>query len=93
MGIQLEGVMETLLITLYIRAKDAMSTNPVINDKKAAEMVQKIDYDFSKFDSPWSYYGVLATLRPNLIFYINVLLIKALNMILLKKQMPNLIGA
>ncbi|MGE4214387.1 MAG: class I SAM-dependent methyltransferase [Anaerotignaceae bacterium] len=37
-----------------------MSNNPVINDKKAAEMVEKIDYDFSKFDSPWSYYGVLA---------------------------------
>jgi O-methyltransferase involved in polyketide biosynthesis len=61
MAIKLSGVMETLLITLYARAKDAMSETPVINDKKAAEMVKKIDYDFSKFDSGWmSYYGVLA---------------------------------
>jgi O-methyltransferase involved in polyketide biosynthesis len=61
MAIKLDGVMETLLITLYIRAKDAMSDMPVINDKKAVEMVKAIDYDFSKFDSGWmSYYGVLA---------------------------------
>lgn len=50
MSIKLDGVMETLLITLYIRAKDAMSSSPVINDKKAVEIVDKIDYDFSKFD-------------------------------------------
>ncbi len=51
MSIKLNGVMETLLITLYVRAKDAMSSTPVINDKKAAEMIKKIDYDFEKFDS------------------------------------------
>lgn len=61
MSTELGGVMETLLITLYIRAKDAASSHPVINDKKAAEMVRKIDYDFKKFDSGFiSYYGVLA---------------------------------
>ncbi|WMJ83498.1 class I SAM-dependent methyltransferase [Oscillospiraceae bacterium LTW-04] len=61
MSVKLSGVMETLLITLYIRAKDAMSDVPVINDKKAAEMVRKIDYDFKKFESgEMSYYGVLA---------------------------------
>jgi O-methyltransferase involved in polyketide biosynthesis len=61
MSTELGGVMETLLITLYIRAKDAKSTNPVINDRKAAEIVKKIDYDFKKFDSgTLSYYGVLA---------------------------------
>ncbi len=61
MSVKLDGVMETLLITLYIRAKDAASAAPVINDKKAAEMVAKIDYDFSKFDSGiLSYYGVVA---------------------------------
>lgn len=61
MSIKLNGVMETLLITLYIRAKDAMSSTPVINDKKAAEMIKKIDYDFEKFDNGvMSYYGVLA---------------------------------
>ncbi len=61
MSVKLNGVMETLLITLYVRAKDAMSSAPVINDKKAAEMMKKIDYDFKKFDSGlMSYYGVLA---------------------------------
>ncbi|WP_027400483.1 class I SAM-dependent methyltransferase [Anaerovorax odorimutans] len=61
MSIKLEGVMETLLITLYARAKDAASATPLLNDKKAVEMVKKIDYDFAKFDSGWmSYYGVLA---------------------------------
>ncbi|QIB70785.1 class I SAM-dependent methyltransferase [Aminipila butyrica] len=61
MQIKLDGVMETLLITLYVRAKDAMSETPVINDKKAVEMVKNIEYDFSKFDNGWmSYYGVLA---------------------------------
>lgn len=64
MEIKLNGVMETLLITLYVRAKDAMSDAPVINDKKAVEMVKMIDYDFSKFDSGWmSYYGVLARVK------------------------------
>ncbi len=61
MSIKLDGVMETLLITLYIRAKDAMSSSPVINDKKAVEIVDKIDYDFSKFDRGiMSFYGVVA---------------------------------
>lgn len=58
---ELSGVMETLLITLYIRAKDAKSDSPVIHDLKAADIIQKIDYDFQKFDSGFmSYYGVLA---------------------------------
>ncbi|MDD3393515.1 MAG: class I SAM-dependent methyltransferase [Anaerotignum sp.] len=61
MSIKLDGVMETLLITLYVRAKDAMSSTPVIHDQKAVEIVNKIDYDFKKFDSgEMSYYGVLA---------------------------------
>lgn len=64
MSTKLTGVMETLLITLYIRAKDAMSSNPVINDTKAAEMIEKIDYDFRKFDNGMmSYYGVLARVK------------------------------
>lgn len=61
MSTELGGVMETLLITLYIRAKDAKSRNPVINDQKSAEIIRNIDYDFKKFDNGiLSYYGVLA---------------------------------
>lgn len=61
MAIKLDGVMETLLITLYARAKDAKSSHPVINDQKAVEMLERIDYDFQKFErGKMSYYGVLA---------------------------------
>lgn len=61
MSLQLTGVMETLLITLYIRAKDSSSPSSVLHDTKAAEMVKQLDYDFHKFDSgTMSYYGVLA---------------------------------
>lgn len=51
MSLQLTGVMETLLITLYIRAKDSSSPSSVLHDTKAAEMVKQLDYDFHKFDS------------------------------------------
>ena len=61
MSTELGGVMETLFITLYVRAKDATSNNPVLNDRKAVEIVKKIDYDFKKFEHGiMSYYGVLA---------------------------------
>ena len=61
MKVDLGGVAETLLITLYMRAKDAQSERPKLNDRKAAELIQKIDYDFSKFNTARaSYYGVLA---------------------------------
>lgn len=53
--------METLLITLDIRARDYKSKNSVLNDKKSAEIVKQIDYDFSDFqDNPKNYIGVLA---------------------------------
>ncbi|MGP1568595.1 MAG: class I SAM-dependent methyltransferase [Peptoanaerobacter stomatis] len=64
MEIKFDGVMETLLITLYIRAKDANSKEPIINDKKAAQIISKIDYNFSKFENAWgSYYGTLARVK------------------------------
>lgn len=61
MKIDLRGVSETLLVTLYMRAKDAKSNHPFLNDQKAAEIISRMDYDFSAFDRVWmSYYGVLA---------------------------------
>lgn len=61
MKIKLEGVMETLLIPLYIRGEDFKKEKSVLKDKKSAEIMSKIDYDFSKFKDGWtSYYGVLA---------------------------------
>ena len=61
MKVDLGGVAETLLITLYMQAKNTQSKRPKLNDRKAAELIQKIDYDFSKFNTARaSYYGVLA---------------------------------
>ncbi len=39
MKIDLRGVSETLLVTLYMRAKDAKSNHPFLNDRKAAEII------------------------------------------------------
>ena len=61
MKMNLAGVAETLLITLYMRAKDARSAHPLLGDAKAAEIIDQIDYDFSQFKEVWaSYYGILA---------------------------------
>ncbi|ORX84812.1 polyketide synthesis O-methyltransferase [Anaeromyces robustus] len=49
--ITLGEVQETLLIPLYFRAKETKKENGCIKDVEAAELVDKIDYDFSKFDS------------------------------------------
>ncbi|ORX84814.1 polyketide synthesis O-methyltransferase [Anaeromyces robustus] len=48
--ISLGTVQETLLIPLYFRAKETKKENGSINDPQAVELVDKIDYDFSKFD-------------------------------------------
>lgn len=49
--IHLTQVQETLLITLYAKAVDNRSKNPVLHDAKADEMVGRIDYDFTKLNS------------------------------------------
>ena len=60
MKIKLEGVQETLLIPLIARATETKEENPRINDKSAVEMVNKIEYDFSKFNKKGSQQGVIA---------------------------------
>lgn len=47
--IKLSGVSETMLQTLYARAKESAGRG-VIHDKKAEELIGKIDYDFSLAD-------------------------------------------
>lgn len=47
-GITLKKEMETLLITLYAKAMDNRSKNPILNDVKADELLDQIDYDFEK---------------------------------------------
>lgn len=46
--ITLSGVPETMLQTLYARARQSQSKRPLFQDKKAEEIVAKIDYDFSE---------------------------------------------
>lgn len=47
-AIELHGAAETLLATLYGRAIDARSPHPVLGDRTAAEVLEKIDYDFRR---------------------------------------------
>ncbi len=44
----LEGVSETLLMTLYVRARESQRPNGMIHDEKAVEMVNQIACDFSR---------------------------------------------
>lgn len=43
-------VAETLLIPLYYRAKESRRKNPILNDKVAEELVDSLEYDYSRFD-------------------------------------------
>ncbi|OIN82789.1 class I SAM-dependent methyltransferase [Mycobacterium malmoense] len=49
---ELGHVQETLLIPLYGRARDAALRHPVLNDGRAAELVDGLDYDFTRFGGP-----------------------------------------
>ncbi|MFD2349243.1 hypothetical protein ACFSTC_07410 [Nonomuraea ferruginea] len=44
----LDGEKATLLATLYGRALDARSPEPILNDTMAARAVERIDHDFTK---------------------------------------------
>jgi len=44
----LNGVPETLLVPLFYRAKETQGVNPLIIDNKAVEIVDSINYDFSR---------------------------------------------
>lgn len=44
-----DNIAETLLITLYAKACESKKKNPLIIDQLACELVEKIDYDFSKY--------------------------------------------
>lgn len=60
MKIKLEGVQETLLIPLAARAMETKKTKPRLTDRNAVDMVEKIDYDFTKFEKATSQQGVIA---------------------------------
>lgn len=49
----LDGVPETLLIPLWARAVETGRSEPIIRDELAVSMVEKINYDFAKFEKAW----------------------------------------
>ncbi|MGV3466909.1 MAG: class I SAM-dependent methyltransferase [Heyndrickxia sp.] len=50
MATTLEKEKETLLITLHAKATDSRSKNSILNDTKAAEIADSIEYDFEKLN-------------------------------------------
>lgn len=48
--IRLSTVEETLLIPLYMRAKESRRKDAILHDNLACKLVESIDYDFKKFD-------------------------------------------
>jgi O-methyltransferase involved in polyketide biosynthesis len=45
----LEGVSETLLITLYTRPRESSRPDALMRDEKAVEIVRKLGLDFTNF--------------------------------------------
>ena len=43
-------VAETLLIPLYMRAKESRRSNPILDDKAAEQLADSLEYDYSRFD-------------------------------------------
>lgn len=50
MKINVKGVPETMIQTLYARAKETSQKNPKIKDEMAVSIVKQLDYDFSQAD-------------------------------------------
>ena len=48
--VNVTGVPETMVQTLYARAKETKKQNAKIKDEIAVELVEKLDYDFSIAD-------------------------------------------
>lgn len=53
MPVTLGNVQETLLIPLYMRARETARSDAIIKDPKAADIVESLDYDFRPFDAAW----------------------------------------
>lgn len=45
---ELTPVQESLLLTLYLRALDARSADPILGDTASAERAEALEYDFSR---------------------------------------------
>ena len=59
--VNVTGIPETMIQTLYARAKETGKKNPKIRDDMAVDIVSKLEYDFSKADQDKTMgYGVIA---------------------------------
>jgi len=56
----LQGVSETLLLPLFSRAAESRRTTPIVYDAKAMQLVDRIDYDFSRLTQQNLYNTVIA---------------------------------
>ena len=45
--IRLTGVKQTLLATMYARAIESRSANPILKDPSAEDIVERLDFDFA----------------------------------------------
>jgi O-methyltransferase involved in polyketide biosynthesis len=45
---------ETMLVTLYGRALDSQSNDPILRDPAAVEAIDRIDYDFQSLNVKWN---------------------------------------
>lgn len=45
------GIPETMLIPLWAKARENQQKKPIVKDPLAAEILSRIDYDFSRFDT------------------------------------------
>ncbi|MFD9946815.1 class I SAM-dependent methyltransferase [Nonomuraea sp. NPDC059023] len=45
----MDPIQETLFLTLYARGCDSRLPNSILNDKASADLVQRLDYDFTRF--------------------------------------------
>lgn len=59
----LHNVSETLLITLYARAKESARSDAMLHDPAAVTLVETLDYDFSPFDKKHTTTGVVVRAR------------------------------
>lgn len=58
--LNLKGVEETMLIPLAIKASETLRENARIKDKKAVEIIQKLNINTEKYDRFMSHEGVVA---------------------------------
>ena len=62
--VNVTGVPETMVQTLYARAKETKKQNAKIRDEIAVELAEKLDYDFSKADKDsYTYAWRIAAIR------------------------------